>query len=100
VIRSRPKAYVKKEALSNRYLLWKLKSYPALQTTVAERIQKYNDAVALIHDPPDGITMIEINPPGDFRPARFGRDKGSLMTGYEQGRKMAAVAMQAWKHPS
>lgn len=96
VIRSRPRNYVKKEALSNRVLLWKLKAYPALAKTIASRAHHYNTSVALIHHPPKGVSMIEICPPDDFKPARFGRNKYALIQGYRQGLKMAVKAMDLW----
>ncbi len=96
VIRSRPRHYVKKEALSNRVLLWKLKAYPALAKTIAGRVHQYNDCVALIHNPPKGVSVIEICPPDDFKPARFGRDKRTLIQGYRQGVQMAEKAMDLW----
>ncbi len=97
VIRSRTSNYVKKEALSNHFLLWKLKSYPALKAAVVGRVERYNDSVTLIRKPPPGVSILEICPPDDFKPARFGRNKDDLLLGYEQGRAMALQAMQSWQ---
>jgi len=96
VIRSRPRAYVKKEKLANRFLLWQLRSHPALSRAVAGRIARYNTAVSLLRNPASDIDIVEVCPPDDFSPARFGRNKRVLMKGYEQGLAMAREALRRW----
>jgi predicted patatin/cPLA2 family phospholipase len=98
VIRSRPKHYKKREMLSNAILRWKLKPYPALRNAIAGRVRRYNEALSLIRTPPPSVSILEICPPDNFRSARFGRNKGILMDGYEQGRSMGELAMRSWAH--
>ena len=100
IIRSRPFNYIKKEALANHYLLWRLKSYPALQETAAGRVQRYNTAVALIRKPPPDTSIIEICPPDNFNLGRFGRNKEDLIQAYYQGQRIAEQAMQRWGEKS
>lgn len=96
IIRSRPSNYVKKEAIANRYLLWRLKPYPDLRKTVAGRVQRYNTAVTLIRKPPPDTSIIEICPPDNFNLGRFGRNKADLIRWYHQGQRIADQAMQRW----
>ncbi len=98
VIRSRPKHYKKREMLSNAVLRWKLKPYPALRKAIAGRVRKYNEALSLMRTPPPGVSILEICPPDDFRSARFGRNKGILVDGYQQGQRMGELAMRSWAH--
>ena len=97
VVRSRPKGYVKRSGLSQALLRWKLSKYAALRKTLAGRIRRYNRALALIRQPPPGVSAVEICPPDDFKPTRLGRNKDVLNQGYRQGRCMAAVAMGLWE---
>ena len=98
VIRSRPKHYKKREMLSNAVLRWKLKPYPALRKAIAGRVHRYNEALSLMRTPPPGVSILEICPPDDFRSARFGRNKGILVDGYQQGQSMGELAMRSWAH--
>lgn len=97
VLRTRKRSYLKKEAWSNRVLLWKLKDYPALCDTIAARVRRYNEAVALIRNAPEDITIIEICVPEDFKAGRFTRNKQALIQGYQQGVKIAGQAIRAWQ---
>lgn len=97
VVRSRPKGYVKKPGLSHVLLLLKLIGYHNLRTTVTGRIRRYNQTLALIRRPPEGVSIVEICPPDHFRPTRLGRDKDALIQGYRQGRDKAVEAMRLWQ---
>jgi predicted patatin/cPLA2 family phospholipase len=96
VLRSRPASYIKRENLSQALLQWKLKSYPDLCRTMAGRVGRYNQAVALIRHPPAGVAIQEVCPPEKFRPARLGRNKAVLVEGYRQGQRAAIGAMRTW----
>jgi len=52
--------------------------------------------VALIRNPPDGIVIVEICPPGNFRVSRLSQDPLILQEGYEQGRALAGDAIARW----
>jgi len=100
VIRSRPRALMsRKDAWSmlTRLMLYR---HPALQATIDRHHAAYADAVALIRRPPDGVTMVEISPPDDFRASRFTRDPGVLHSAYEQGRTASRDAIQQWESTS
>lgn len=65
-----------------------------------KHIQRYNEAVALIRKPLDGVSIIEICPPENFRVSRFSKDLLILQEGYDQGRAPAREAMELWKRAS
>jgi predicted patatin/cPLA2 family phospholipase len=76
---------------------WHVRQYPLLQQAMAKRIRRYNEAVALIRKPPDGVSIIEICPPENFRVSRLSKDRRILQEGYEQGCAMAGEAIELWK---
>ena len=96
VLRSRPRRYVKKEGVLQAILRWKLRHFPALAGAIKGRLQKYNDTLALIRKPPQGVSVIEICPPDTFRPKRLSRSAGVLMEGYRQGVRLADEAIHKW----
>lgn len=97
VIRSRPRGYKKRESLLQHILGWKMRRFPSLKEAMARRVRRYNETVALIRRPPPGISITEICPPDGFRSSRLSRDPRILFEGYEQGRTLAAEAIEAWK---
>lgn len=96
VIRSRHRDYMKRHGLSERFMRWHVRHYPFLQQAMTKRVERYNDAVALIRKPPDGISIIEICQPGSFRVSRLSQDRIVLQEGYEQGRALAVEAIARW----
>jgi predicted patatin/cPLA2 family phospholipase len=96
VIRSRQRDYVKRMSPSAYLLRWYVRDYPFLQQAVATRVRRYNEAVALIRRPPDGVAIVEICPPADFRVSRLSQDFAVLQEGYDQGRVAAAEAIALW----
>jgi len=96
VIRSRPRGYLKRPGPSDIFLRRHLRRFPLLQAAVAARIQRYNESVALIRKPPEGVSIVEICPPDNFRVSRLSRDSRILREGYEQGRALAADAIARW----
>jgi predicted patatin/cPLA2 family phospholipase len=97
VIRSRPRDYLKRPGPSDVFLRRHLRGYPLLQKAVAVRIQCYNESVALVRKPPEGVSIVEICPPDNFRVSRLSRDLRILQEGYEQGRALAAEAVARWE---
>ncbi|MHB9097246.1 MAG: DUF6363 domain-containing protein [Syntrophales bacterium] len=67
---------------------WHVRQHPLRQQAMATCIPRYNEAVALIRKPPDGISIIELRPPGNFRVSRLSKDCLILQQGYEQGRAL------------
>ncbi len=97
VVRSRPRNYVKRLGLSDRLLVHHMRRYPLLGEALKRRAARYNESVVLIRKPPDGIDIIEICPPADFRVSRLSRNRRILDEGYEQGRMTAADAIRRWE---
>jgi predicted patatin/cPLA2 family phospholipase len=64
---------------------------------MAKRVSRYNEAVELIRRPPDGVSIIELCPPENFRVSRLSKDRRVLQEGYGQGRALAGEAMEHWK---
>jgi predicted patatin/cPLA2 family phospholipase len=96
VIRSRQHNYRKRNGIADRLLRTQLRTYPLLQKAIARRAFHYNEAVALIGEPPAGISIIEICPPDNFRVSRFSKDPCILQEGYEQGLSKADEAIARW----
>jgi predicted patatin/cPLA2 family phospholipase len=98
VIRSRRRDYIKKHSMSDYFMRQCMWRYPLLKQVMAKRVWRYNESVALIRKPPDGISIVEICPPQNFRVSRLSQDRFILQEGYEQGRAMAAEAMASWNN--
>ncbi len=96
VIRSRHRDYLKRPGLSEHVMRWHVRRYPFLQQSMMKRVERYNEAVALIRKPPAGVSIIEVCPPESFRVSRLSQDRMILQEGYEQGRALAAEAIARW----
>jgi predicted patatin/cPLA2 family phospholipase len=96
VIRSRHKHYMKKDTLGHRYIRWKMKSYPALQATMRQRISIHRQSVALIRHPPPGVKIVEICPAQSDAISRFNRNRKSLQQAYQLGLSAADDAIRQW----
>ncbi len=98
VIRSRHRDYVKRNSPSEYLIRWYVRAYPFLEQAVAKRVRRYNDTVALIRRPPDGVAIVEICPPANFRVSRLSQDLSVLQEGYDQGRAAATEAIARWEN--
>jgi predicted patatin/cPLA2 family phospholipase len=96
VIRSRHRGYRKQHGLSEGVMRWHVRHFPLLQEAMTRRAERYNESVALIRKPPEGVSIIEICPPAGFRVSRLSQDRMILQEGYEQGRASAAEAIARW----
>ncbi len=96
VIRSRPARYQKSSDPAYICLSVFLRQYPTLRNTIRNQNRIYHDAVALIHNPPSGVSIVQVSPSASFRPGRFTRDPDVLLEGYEQGRSAADDAIRRW----
>jgi predicted patatin/cPLA2 family phospholipase len=97
VIRSRHRDYVKRNSLSEYLIRWYVRAYPFLEQAAAKRVRRYNETVALIRRPPNGVAIVEICPPERFRVSRLSQDLSVLQEGYDQGRAAATEAIALWK---
>lgn len=98
VVRSRHRDYLKVRGSFDLLLKWRLRRHPSLQEALDARVERYNEAVALIRKPPEGISIVEICPPARFRVSRLSRNLRILQEGYDQGRALADVAIEEWKN--
>jgi predicted patatin/cPLA2 family phospholipase len=97
VVRSRRRGYVKRHSPAEYLLRRSVRHHPPLQRAIARRVERYNESVALIRRPPEGVAIVEVCPPETFRVSRLGRDGAVLREGYGQGRSLAAEAMALWE---
>ncbi len=97
VIRSRHGDYVKRHDPFDYFIRWHLRHHPALRKAMTARASRYNESVDLIRRPPDGVRVIEICPPIEFRVSRLCRDRSILEEGYNQGRTLATHAIDRWE---
>ncbi len=97
VIRSRRRDYVKRQGLFDFFMRWCVRPYPMLQQAMAKRVRHYNESVALIRKPPDGVSIVEVCPPENFRVSRLSQNRLILQEGYQQGRSLAAEAIARWE---
>jgi predicted patatin/cPLA2 family phospholipase len=96
VIRARNKHYMKKDTPVHKYMRWKMRKFPLLHATLSRRIQLHQDSIALIRNPPEGVSIIEICPPSSFSIGRFNRNQQQLLEGYHLGQDAAPDAINQW----
>jgi predicted patatin/cPLA2 family phospholipase len=96
VIRSRHWDYQKRLGFSDYFMSWYLRRCTSLKQAMAKRVQRYIETVALIRKPPDGIAIVEICPPQNFRVSRLSQDRLILQEGYDQGRALAGETIARW----
>lgn len=94
VIRSRPKDFEMKEKPLNRLLSRSfLKAYPKVIEAVEARPQVYAKSLAFMRNPPSRISVLEVNPPEDFKTKRLTKDLDQLNADYELGKAAGRQAM-------
>jgi predicted patatin/cPLA2 family phospholipase len=96
VIRSRHRNYHKRHSIVDTIMHWCVRRYPLLQEEMKKRIARYNESVELIRKPPDGVSIVEVCPPENFRVSRLSQDRLILREGYEMGRDLAEGAIERW----
>lgn len=99
VIRSRPRTYQKRTGLGHRLLMWRLAKYPALKKSLSGHARRYNIALELIRNPPQGVAVVEICPPESFGINRLEQNPAKLHQGYDLGKEMAEQAIRQWETP-
>jgi predicted patatin/cPLA2 family phospholipase len=98
VIRSRPYCYTMKQKHSTYWQKIFLKGSPKLIETFNRRAQKYQEAIDFMRNPPEGIQIVEINPPENFPVKRLTKDISILKQGYRCGYEAGIKAMEQWHH--
>jgi len=96
VVRSRHHAYKKTDTLMHRYIRWRLRRFPCLVNTMKERLDIYHNTIALINQPPEGIEIIEVCPPTDFKMPRFSCKPDLLEQGYQLGKVYSGHVIKQW----
>ncbi len=100
VLRSRPASYRKSPSGPPALQRWMLRQTPQLVEPMLNRASRYNDALALIRQPPAGVRVLEICPPESFQLKRLTRDPGPLERGYALGLAAGEAAMARWQQLS
>ena len=93
VLRSRPRSYnMKANSLLLKMSRLYLKEYPNLIKAISNRANRYHKAIAFMRQPPEGVRVIEVNPPETFQTKRLTKDvtvlKQDYQTGFEIGLKI------------
>jgi predicted patatin/cPLA2 family phospholipase len=86
VIRSRPADYIKKHN-SLILLIFSIyfRKYPRLVEKFRKRAKNYMDSVNFINNPPQGVRISELAPPGNSGVGRITRNEAILKANYEAG---------------
>lgn len=75
---------------------WALQDYPNLLECLQTRPQRYNDSIDFIRTPPEGVEILEVNPPDEFETSRMTRDTDALNRDYERGVDRGMKAIERW----
>ncbi|WP_051563801.1 patatin-like phospholipase family protein [Enterovibrio calviensis] len=97
VLRSRPNSYRKSAPKFASLTKRLLKDYPSLIEPMLTRHLRYNAALTLINNPPEGVTIIEVCPPENFSLKRLSRNADSLEQAYGIGVVAGQEAIERWK---
>ncbi|WP_428774934.1 patatin-like phospholipase family protein [Vibrio sp.] len=96
ILRSRPESYRKRPTRVPLVVRSLLKSTPALISPMLTRYQRYNDTLALIANPPEGVEIMQICPPETLKMQRISRDKEPLQLAYQLGLQAGERAIKLW----
>ncbi len=96
LIRACQKSYIKKDTLGHKFIRWNLRHYPALRMTAENRILIHNKSLDTIQHPPNGVKIIEICPPCEFKLNRFSKNKAQLQQGYQFGLNASKEGIKRW----
>ena len=98
VLRSRPRSYnMKANSLLLKMNRLYLKEYPNIIKAMANRATRYQQAIAFMRQPPEGVQIIEINPPETFQTKRLTKDVTVLKQDYQSGYEMGLKIMDQWQ---
>ena len=64
---------------------WYFRKYPRLVACFKKRAENYNASLAFMTNPPQGVRVIQLNPPADPDLGRTTKDEASLRAAYEKG---------------
>lgn len=97
VLRSRPADYRKSATPCPCLFQAMMKATPALIPLMLTRHSRYNQTLALMASPPQGVRIIQIYPPADLHIKRLGNTPASMESAYQTGYKAGAAAIARWQ---
>ncbi len=98
VLRSRPTSYRKSKTKFNSITKRMLRDTPALIQPILTRDLRYNQALSVINNPPEGIDIIQVCPPETFKLKRLSRSPEPLRAAYELGIEAGKEAITRWEN--
>ncbi|MDE5422657.1 patatin family protein [Ancylomarina sp. DW003] len=98
VLRSRPKSYRMKNGLEFKIAKFVFSKHKGLIKAIKNRFNVYNKSIDFIHNPPEGVELIEICPPEHFKTSRFTQDYQTLIDDYKIGKEMGKIAIERFNH--
>jgi predicted patatin/cPLA2 family phospholipase len=96
VVRSRPASHVQKTTLADYFQALLCAPLPGLRKAILQRAAAYMKAVHFVRNPPEGVEIIDIAPPGPLVTGRFTVNKAAMDCDYRTGCEMGAMAMTRW----
>ncbi len=93
VIRSRPRGYVKSAGFETYLTSLLFKRYAELSGAIRRQPLVYRNAVSLITNPPEGVTIHHIAPARSLKTHRTSRDLNALKSDYQLGREQGKAAL-------
>lgn len=91
VIRSRPSGMGKSASLGNRAVAFLARKNPMLSHALRYQHEYYADAVNWMANPPQGVAVSQIAPPGKMKTGRATTDLDALEIDYQSGREQAEL---------
>ncbi|TOK17506.1 patatin family protein [Vibrio parahaemolyticus] len=85
VILSHPMSYEKKPVKTPQLIRRLFAEHPQMAESLLHRPDDYNDSLAFIYNPPEGVTVRVIAPPKQFRVHGLSMRRAVLLEGYEMG---------------
>lgn len=98
VLRSRPASYRKSKTKFNSITKRMLRDTPALIQPMLTRDLRYNQALSVINNPPEGVDIIQVCPPETFKLKRLSRSPEPLRAAYELGIEAGKEAITRWEN--
>lgn len=97
VIRSRPSGMGKSASLGNRAVAFLARKHPMLSHALRYQHEYYADAVSWMENPPEGVKVKQIAPPGKMKTGRATTDINALDVDYQSGREQAELYLAGLK---
>lgn len=96
VLRSRPYSYRMKPSSNSILNKLYLRKYPKVIEAINNRSKVYEESIAFLRKPHEGVKIIEVNPPEDFQTKRLTKDIQILEKDYKNGYKIGLESIAKW----